>query len=196
MSANNLALLLQKCNRLDEATPLLEKALEGCKAQLGNLHPYTLTCASSLAGLLHDQRRLSEAEPLYVMALDSLRAQLGDQHPDALTSANNLGSLYYDQGRLDDAEQLFREALHGRRSVLGDKHHDTITCANNLAYVTRARHVLNQAAQEQDKHELGPAGALCACPYICKGDEPGATKAEFEVHVQANYEAHLSEARE
>ena len=41
-SVNNLGLLLQDKKRLDEALPLLEEALAGSRAALGEAHPDTL----------------------------------------------------------------------------------------------------------------------------------------------------------
>ena len=68
-SIGNLGLLLQSQGRLYEARPLLEEALVGYRATLGEAHPDTLASVNNLGLLLKDQGRLDEARPLLELAL-------------------------------------------------------------------------------------------------------------------------------
>jgi tetratricopeptide (TPR) repeat protein len=129
---NKLAMLLYHQGRLDEARPLLEEALTGRRAALGDAHPDTLTSVNNLATLLQDQGRLDEAQPLLEDTLAGKRAALGDAHSSTLTSISNLGGVLYAQGKLDKARLLLEEALAGMRAELGDTHVDTLTLINNL----------------------------------------------------------------
>ena len=61
---NNVAMLLQEQGRLDEARPLFEEYMAGCRAARGDTHPETLTAISNLGLLLQGQGRLDEARPL------------------------------------------------------------------------------------------------------------------------------------
>ncbi len=55
--------------RLDGAQPLLEEALAGYRAALGEAHPDTLRAINNLGLLLQAQGRLDEAQPLLEDAL-------------------------------------------------------------------------------------------------------------------------------
>jgi tetratricopeptide (TPR) repeat protein len=61
---SNLALLLKTTNRLNEAEPLLRRALEIEEKNYGQNHPNIALSLNSLAQLLQATNRLSEAEPL------------------------------------------------------------------------------------------------------------------------------------
>ena len=123
---HNLGALLERQGKLDEAEPLLRKALEASRATLGDRHPHTLRSINNLGRLLKDQGKLDEAEPLLREALQATRATLGNRHPGTLAAIHDLGALLKDQGKLDEAEPLLREALEARRATQGDRHPDTI----------------------------------------------------------------------
>ena len=145
-SINNQGLLLQKQGKLDEAEPLLRKALEMSRATLGDRHPDTVTSFSNLGSVLQDQGKLKEAAPLLREALDALRATLGDRHPDTLAAMNNLGMLLYSQGNVDEAQPLLRESLETCRATLGDRHSDTLAAIDNLGSLLQDQGKLDEAA--------------------------------------------------
>ena len=66
---NSLAALLRAANRLDEAEPLLRRALAIDEASYAPDHPDVAMGLNNLAALLLDRNRLDEAEPLYRRAL-------------------------------------------------------------------------------------------------------------------------------
>jgi len=57
---NNLAQLLKATNRLDEAEPLMRRALAIDEKSLGPDHPNVATRLNNLAQLLQDTNRLDE----------------------------------------------------------------------------------------------------------------------------------------
>ena len=59
---NNLGGLLYAQGRLDEAQPLLEEALAGYRAALGEAHPDTLVSINNLGRLLKAQGRLEQQQ--------------------------------------------------------------------------------------------------------------------------------------
>ncbi|MGB7250727.1 MAG: tetratricopeptide repeat protein, partial [Phormidesmis sp.] len=138
---NDLAELYYLQGQYQKAEPLLQKALDIRKAELGDSqrdgkaerHPSIATSLNNLALLYKSQGRYGEAEPLYVQALEIRKAELGDRHPDTATSLNNLAALYESQGRYGEAEPLYVQALEIRQAELGDRHPDTATSLNNLA---------------------------------------------------------------
>ena len=83
-ASNNLAGLLQRINRLEEAELLIRRALELTEASFGSHHPTVAICLNNLATLLKDTGRIEEAEPLMQRSLDILASfgrQTGHEHP-------------------------------------------------------------------------------------------------------------------
>ena len=74
ISLSTMAMLLQATNRLDEAEPLMRRALDIAEQSLGPDHPNVATSLNNLAQLLQATNRLDEAEPLMRRALDVKKA--------------------------------------------------------------------------------------------------------------------------
>ena len=108
---SNLATLLQETNRIEDAEPLMRRALEIDEAALGKRHPTVAICLNNLAILLQDTHRIEEAEPLMRRALDIDEAAFDEQHPTVAIDLNNLATLLQDTNRLEEAEPLMRRAL-------------------------------------------------------------------------------------
>ena len=115
---NNLAQLLQATNRLDEAEPLMRRALAIDEHSYGAEHPDVARDLNNLGQLLQATNRLDEAEPLLRRALAIDEHSYGAEHPEVATDLNNLGSLLQATNRLDEAEPLLRRALAIFRDVL------------------------------------------------------------------------------
>ena len=137
--------LLRAEGRLDEARPLLERALAESRAVHGDTHPDTLILITNLGTLLQDQRRLDEAQPLLEEAVAGFRAVRGDTHPDTLNSISSLGALLRDAGQLDEARPLLEEALAGNRAVHGDTHRDTLVSMLRLGILLKKMGKLDDA---------------------------------------------------
>ena len=108
---NNLASLLGDTNRIEEAEPLMRRALEIDEAVLGEQHPNVAIHLNNLAQVLKGTNRIEEAEPLMRRALEIDVAVLGEQHPTVAIHLNNLASLLGDTNRIEEAEPLMRRAL-------------------------------------------------------------------------------------
>ena len=76
-----------------EAEPLLNVAVDGFRASLGENHPSTFTATNNLALLFMDKGEYTQARPLLEQALTGQRLTLGAMHPDTLASLGNLGLL-------------------------------------------------------------------------------------------------------
>ena len=86
----NLAALLSKTGRDEEALELTARCHAARRATLGLDHPDTLTAANNLALTLKKAGRLGEAEPLLRAAYEGRAARLGADHPDTVTAYGNL----------------------------------------------------------------------------------------------------------
>ena len=60
-SVNNLAGLLRKQGRYEEAEPLYRRALKGCEEVFGEEHPHTLATRDNLEQLLRKRRRSKDS---------------------------------------------------------------------------------------------------------------------------------------
>ena len=98
---NNLAMLLQRTNRLGEAEPLMRQALEINKAAFGEQHPTVATDLNNLAQVLQDTNRIEEAERLMRQSLDifdTFRRQTGHEHSHFQQANENYQALQQSMG--------------------------------------------------------------------------------------------------
>ena len=142
---NNLALLLRATNRLDEAEPLMRRALAIDESSFGEEHPEVATDLNNLALLLQATNRLDEAEPLMRRALAIDESSFGEEHPKVAIHLNNLASLLQATNRLDEAERLMRRALAIDESSFGEEHPKVAIRLNNLASLLQATNRLDEA---------------------------------------------------
>ena len=118
-----------------DAEPLLRRALESQRRNLGDESAEALSTQNGLANLLWYQGRFQEAEPLYRDVVQKRTRTLGAEHPATLKANWDLASLYIRQQRWDEAERLSLATLEAQRRVLGDTHPDTIGSKNHLQAV-------------------------------------------------------------
>jgi serine/threonine protein kinase/Tfp pilus assembly protein PilF len=98
------------------------RAVDICRAQLGNKDPKTLLWVKELGWVYHSQSRFKEAEKLFSEAYEGMQRELGEEDPNTLHAMASLGAEYYIQGRFEEAEQLCRKALETVRRVRGEEH--------------------------------------------------------------------------
>jgi len=142
---SNLGRLLKKMGQLEEARPLLEEYMQGCRAALGDRHLKTLTSINNMGYLLQAMVKLEEARPLYEEALQARRETLGDRHLSTLVSINNMGLLLKKMGKLEEARPLCEEALQASRETLGARHPETLISINNMGTLLQAMGKLEEA---------------------------------------------------
>ena len=85
--------MLKDANRLEEAEPLMRRALEIDEQSYGQDHPRVARDLNNLAQLLQDTNRLEEAEPLMRRALEIDEQSYGQDHPDVAIRLNNLAHV-------------------------------------------------------------------------------------------------------
>ena len=132
-ASNDLAQLLHRTNRLEEAEPLMRRALEIGEAAFGKHHRTIAPLLNSLAMLLLDTSRAEEAESLMRRALEIEEAAFGKQHSAVAVCLGNLAILLRNTDRIREAEPLMRRALQIEEAALGNQHPTVAICLNNLA---------------------------------------------------------------
>lgn len=125
MVYNNLGLY-------DQATSLLERALEIRRSFLGNEHLEVSDSLHSLGVLIYSKGDFPTAERLFREALSVRRKLLGDEHLDIASLLNDLAMTAMAQGKFEESEPMYRESLAIRRKNLGNEHTDVAQSINNL----------------------------------------------------------------
>ena len=128
-----LGLLLQTRSALQEAEPLMRRALALAEGSFGADHPEVAIDLNNLALLLQETNRFVEAEPLTRRALAIGERALGAEHPIVATRLNNLAQLLHNTNRLVEAEPLMRRALAIDEGSFGANHPRVAIDLNNLA---------------------------------------------------------------
>ncbi|WP_165966677.1 tetratricopeptide repeat protein [Actinomadura sp. 7K507] len=145
---SNLAALLRRLGRLEEAEQEARAVLNGRIRVFGPEHPHTLASRSILVTVLRDLGRLEEAEEEGRRALNGRIRVLGDQHRSSLASRCILATVLGEMGRLEEARQEGESALNGRIRVLGAEHPYTLASRSNLAVILSELGKLEEAEQE------------------------------------------------
>lgn len=120
----NLADLLIRTDRLDEASRLLDGVLAAEQAHLGPDHPdlaYTLNTQGILADA---QGRHEDALVLYLHALAIRRGALPAGHPAIATVLANMAGSYQDLGAMSEARDSYTQAVAILRAAHGEDHPD------------------------------------------------------------------------
>ncbi len=108
---NNLAALLLRQNRLDEALALADEALAIAEAVYGVGEPPTAPFLHTLAKALRLAGELARAEPLARRALALAERALGPDHENVAIARVSLAHLEAGLGQNEHAEASFRAAL-------------------------------------------------------------------------------------
>ena len=106
-------MLLQATNRMEEAEPMMRRALSIDEASYGEESSQRWRSdLNNLAMLLRDTNRLEEAEPMIRRALSIDEASYGEEHPNvAARDLHNLGLLLQATNRMEEAERMMQRAL-------------------------------------------------------------------------------------
>lgn len=128
MSAgSNLAVVLQKQGRYDEAEPLVRRDVAWKREHFGEEDDRTLDARLSLANLHSRLGQSQEAEAAYRKLVDIRTRTIGPDHPDTLLAAANLAVLISrDPTRTDEAAARLEDVAQRRRRVLGPEHPETL----------------------------------------------------------------------
>lgn len=124
-SYGNLGVVLEAQGKVDEARPLLRKALAMAVAAFGPAHLRT----APFRGYLADTLPLAEQEAERRTLIDIYRTQLGPGHPDTLNARAQLASVLSALGRHGEAETELREIVARGAATWGP---DNVNFADSL----------------------------------------------------------------
>jgi serine/threonine protein kinase/Tfp pilus assembly protein PilF len=99
-----------------------KRALEICRAYLGNEHPITLERMKNLGWVYFHWSRYRKAEQLFTEALQGTRRVLGERDAATLDSMAALCIVHCMQGRFDEAEVLGNKVMEIARSMGREEH--------------------------------------------------------------------------
>jgi tetratricopeptide (TPR) repeat protein/transcriptional regulator with XRE-family HTH domain len=120
---------------IQEAEPLLQRALQIREQLLGPEHLDVAECLHSLGWLYAEQSRYGEAELFFQRVLHIRERLLDPEHLDVAESLHRLGDISFEQGRYKEAEPFFQRALLIREHLLGAEHLDVADSLDNLGLV-------------------------------------------------------------
>lgn len=138
MQARLLQTLAGTMNQLglrNRAEPVLAKALEIRREQLGLDHPDTLTSAHSMGALVGSLRSYETGHEYLRDTYERRIRVLGPEHPDTLNTANSLAGILRYMGRLEEAAQIWQRTLETRRRILGEDDPATLISLNNVGVI-------------------------------------------------------------
>ena len=176
----HLALLYQQQGRLDDALPMLSRALVLEERSAGAAHPDVATALSLLAGLQIRRGQYAEAEAHYRRALAIDLAALGERHPAVAATTGNLGVSLALQRRFAEAEPLLREALRLHERSAGATRADVAQAARNLGVVLTQQGRVEEAA--------GHFAALLALTRTTEAGQPPLLAQDL-LHLAGQYAA-------
>jgi len=133
-----LGTLKLEMGSLDEAAPLLARALTISEKQLGEDHPDLVILLNELSRLYLKQGAHGLAEPLLLRLL-AIKRSKGEDHPEVATVLASLAAVHQALGRHEAAEQLWRRVLAIRERTLAPNHFSLATTLEHLAETCAAR---------------------------------------------------------
>ncbi|MEM7156832.1 MAG: serine/threonine-protein kinase [Myxococcota bacterium] len=114
----NLGTALYRLGRFDEATEVLERALEAAKTTFGPDHSRGASLSLSLGAMALRREDATAAEAHYRRAIDLFVQSHALSHPDLATYDRGLGEALVRQGRYEDALTPLHSALDIERASL------------------------------------------------------------------------------
>ncbi len=162
-SVNNLASVLSRERRYDEARHMHLQVKLLRETVLGKEHLDTLTSMNNLASVLSYQGELVEAENLYRQTLGlgkTILGEQGEQHPFTLINMNNLASVLDSQGRYQEAERICQQTCDLTTMVLGNQHPLTLTSLYNLASILDSQGRIEEAKDMHRRISVLAEGVL------------------------------------
>ena len=171
-ASNDLAALLHDTQGIDEAEPILRRALDISEAAYGKQHPILSPLLNKLAFLLHDANRNEEAETLLRRALEVDEVSFGNEHSNMAIVLNNLAIFLHRTNRIEEAESLLRRALAINESAFGAQHRTMAPILSNLARLHRDTNRMEEAEQlarralEIDEAAFGTQHPIVAADLI------------------------------
>ena len=137
---NTIGKVYRNLGLYDEASPMLETALELRRQVTAVEDVASAELLADLANLYIDQGRYPEAEVMLTQAVDVMNRHGGEvDRLELAESINKLASVYRRQGKYDLAEPLYYQAKDIRVAVLGPDDPEVARSYNSLGILNWTR---------------------------------------------------------
>ena len=162
---------LTQVGQAKEALPLLDRAMELSRTNLGEQSREYLVAAEKKALALQALGNFDESLKLYEFVIQESRPRWQSGDPTAVATLMNYGLVNKDKGNMPEAERLIREANDRAQLLQGKDRVQTATALGNLAIVLQAAgrfkdaQPLLEAALKMDRELLGDDNATVAGDY-------------------------------
>ncbi len=137
--SHTIGLVYRQMGLSDQATPLLEYALEARRALPGSDPAKIADSLDQQALLARERGDYVTAEDYFRQSLALRRSRFGERHRAVAESLSNLSGLAVDAGDFDGAERLQREALTIYRQRLGDEDATVASGLRQLAAIVQSQ---------------------------------------------------------
>ncbi len=157
---NELARILVRAHRFDEAAAILDRALTLAKDRLGEASVELADVYNVVGNLHYLKGELVDAQPANLERLHILEQVVGENHPLVASAHNNIGLLENELGHPDEAMRHFRRALQIYAREPTGLHSRRGNTFNNMAGIAEDRGQIDQAIdlylQSARERELAP----------------------------------------
>ena len=146
-SLSQIGWCLRNLERLDEAQPLLRRALDIRLRTLGEEHTETAASYRDLGWVLRLEREFDAARPLFEKALAIREGVLGPTDATTIESLAELGDLHWLRGAFDDAAALLETRRYRAEEAFGPASGQTAAAWHSLAIVYESARRWPEATQ-------------------------------------------------
>jgi tetratricopeptide (TPR) repeat protein len=129
----NIAAARAQQGNLEEATPMLERALPELERIYGPAHMETIGARMNLAAFRQMSGDAEGAADAYATVLPRAETALGPDHPQVARVLHSQGVTLNELGRHDEAIAALRRAVDIRTAIFGSDHDDTVASLLSLA---------------------------------------------------------------
>ena len=148
---HNLACILVKKQKFDEALSILRLIIEARKGNSGQErnsylnNPKTLASLDCIGIILQARGNLEEASRIHIQVLHHRRRLLGDDHADTIATLGNLSTIYRARGDFGEAARLSQDCFEFFQRKFGEGHEYTLNALENLGNLARCRNRILEA---------------------------------------------------
>jgi len=147
----NMANVLQKQGKLDEAMELYKASQEVNKRTHGEKHKSVANTYEHMAMILKEQDRLEYAIKYFEIALEINQEIHSEKHSSVANTLNNIAVVHQEQGNLDKALELYQKSLAINRQLFGDMHWTVAGTYNNMALILMTQSKLEESMKLHEK---------------------------------------------
>jgi tetratricopeptide (TPR) repeat protein len=148
---NQLATVLMKRGKLEDARKAYERVLAARERTFGKEHPDVASALNNVGNVYRRQSKFDDAKRVYLRALDIREKALGPDHPEVGTTLNNLGTFYSDTGDHQAAKQSLERALAIWEKAYGPNSVELVPALSNLGQEAATEGAFDRAKSQYER---------------------------------------------